>query len=97
MTEKTRMRALNALTVARTTSTERYLFPRVFVCGEHVYFNFMSALRQQDEYQYIWGKIVEIEVVNTPYKDFVNWDENQRGTVVGELFPNEKYEALINS
>lgn len=97
MTEKTRIRALNALATARNCSGDNYLFPFVFVCGDHIYFNYMSALRQQDEYRYLWGKIVEIEVVKTPFKDFVNWDEDQRGTFIGQRFPREDFDKLINA
>lgn len=98
MTQETKEKALRALVTARNGGGDDYLFPMVFVCGDHVFFTFMAAYRQQKEYKFFEGKEPPIEKVETPYKTSVNWKENQRGDIsVNEVFPSKLYAQVINS
>ena len=98
MTEETRNKALRALKNAECAFGEDRHFPMVFVCGEHVFFTFMAAYRQQQEYRILNGMHKPIEIVHTPYSIFVNRKVNQRGEVMPyEVFPLKEYaKALAN-
>ncbi len=98
MTEETRNKALRALQNAECAFGEDRHFPMVFVCGEHVFFTFMAAYRQQQEYRILNGMHKPIERVDTPYSIFVNRKVNQRGEVMPyEVFPLKEYaKALAN-
>lgn len=96
MTGQTKTRALKALTTAKSAG-EKCFFPMCFVCGEHVFFTFMAAVRQQRAYKFIEGKDVLIEVVHTQRKNDVNWDIDQKGMVQpAEIFPYKEYRMLTN-
>lgn len=96
MTKETKSRALKALTTAKSAG-EKCLFPMCFVCGEHVFFTFMAAVRQQREYKFLEDKDVLIEVVHTQHKKEVNWDIDMKGVVQpGEIFPYKEYRMLTN-
>lgn len=96
MTEQTKTRALKALAEAKNAGGENYLFPMCFVCGTHVFFTYMAAYRQKMEYRYLYGEFVDIELVRTPFTQFVNWDADQRGDVEGgEIFPSRDYKKLL--
>ena len=98
MTEETRNKALRALQNAECAFGEDRHFPMVFVCGEHVFFTFMAAYRQQQEYRILNGMHKPIEIVHTPYSICVNRKVNQRGDVMPhEVFPLKEYaKALAN-
>lgn len=96
MTREIRNRALKALTTAQAAGGENNLFPMCFVCGTHVFFTYMAAYRQKMEYRFLYGEFVDIELVRTPFTQFVNWDADQRGDVEGgEIFPSREYKKLL--
>ena len=98
MNARTRQKALRALLTARNAGGDDYLFPRVFVCGTHVFFTFMAAYRQQKEYLFLDGIEVPIEKVETPSTTAVNKEENQRGDLIhGEVFPSRLYAQVMHS
>ena len=98
MTEETKNKALRALMNAKCAFSDDEYFPMVFVCGTHVFFTFMAAYRQQQEYRILNGMHKPIEIVHTPYSIFVNRKVNQRGDVMPhEVFPLKEYaKALAN-
>ena len=96
MTREIRNRALKALGTAKSAG-EKCFFPMCFVCGDHVFFTFMAAVRQQRAYKFLEGENVLIEVVHTQRKYDVNWDIDQKGMVQpGEIFPHKEYRMLTN-
>lgn len=98
MTDETKQRALNALATAQNAGGDDFRFPRVFVCGDHVFFTYMAAVRQQLAYEIFEGiKDQPIEKVETPYTEHVNWNENQRGSIEPwEIFPSKEYAQLMS-
>lgn len=83
--------------MARNAGGDNYLFPRVFVCGTHVFFTFMAAYRQQQAYKYLDGIDHPIEKVDTPFTTAVNWNENQHGDLnFGEVFPSKLYGQVMH-
>lgn len=96
MTEETREKALRALKNAKCAFSEDEHFPRVFVCGTHVFFTFMAAWRQQQEYKILNGMYKPIERVDTPYSVYVNRKINQQGSVMPhEVFPLKEYAKAL--
>lgn len=98
MTEETKNKALRALMNAKCAFSDDEYFPMVFVCGTHVFFTFMAAYRQQQEYRILDGTMHPIERVDTPYNMFVNRNVDQHGDVMPhEIFPSKLYAITMNS